>query len=529
MKPIFTLALAALLLAAQTAETAEYRLTVDHKQVNFSGKDAEGVAVSDSIPGPLLRMKEGEEVTIHVTNNMDEDTSLHWHGLVIPSEMDGVPGLSYDGIPPGKTFTYRFTPEQSGTYWYHSHSGFQEQSGAFGAIIIEPKQADPVTYDREYIVMLSDWTDENPDDVLRHLKSEADYYKKPRRTVGAFFKELNAAGTEAERDRIWQERMAFARMRMDPTDISDVSGYTYLINGRNSTENWTALFKPGERVRLRFINAGASSYFDVKIPGLKMSIVAADGQNVEPVKVDQFTIAIAETYDVIVTPREDKAYTLFAQALDRSGYVRGTLAPRQGMSAAIPDMDARKVLTMAEAHGAHNDHMGHKPAEPMPMEHEMPAEHSIHEGHSMHHGHHEMQTMGPIVLKYEDLKSLEKTDGEVTREITVRLTGNMERYFWSFNDVKYAMAEPIQFEFGERVRVKLVNETMMNHPIHLHGLWQVLQNGQKDYAPKKHTVNVPPGKTVTVEVPVDNRGRWAFHCHILYHMATGMMREVEVK
>lgn len=527
MKPIFTMALAALLLAGQTAGATEYRLTVDHKQVNFSGKNAEGVAVSDTIPGPLLRMKEGEEVTIHVTNNMQEDTSLHWHGLIIPTEMDGVPGLSYDGIQPGETFTYRFTPKQSGTYWYHSHSGFQEQSGAFGPIIIEPKQTDPVAYDREYIVMLSDWTDENPDTVLQHLKSQSDYYKKPRRTIGAFFRELGASESEAERDRIWQERMAFARMRMDPTDISDVSGYTYLINGRNSADNWTAIFKPGERVRLRFINAGAASYFDVKIPGLKMQIVAADGQNVEPVAVDQFTIAIAETYDVIVTPEEDKAYTLFAQALDRSGYVRGTLAPRDGMNAAIPAMDVRKVLSMAEAMPGHAGHMN------MPMEahgdHAMPMEHSMHDDHAMGHDHHDMQHMGPVVLKYEDLKSLEKTDGEVTREITVRLTGNMERYFWSFNDVKYSMAEPIQFEFGERVRVKLVNETMMNHPIHLHGLWQVLQNGQRDYAPKKHTVNVPPGKTVTVEVPVDNRGRWAFHCHILYHMATGMFREVEVK
>jgi len=355
-------------------------------------------------------------------------------------------------------------------------------------------------------VMLSDWTDEDPDDVLKHLKSESDYYKKPRRTLPGFLSKLANAEDGVQRSQMIRERAGFARMRMDPSDISDVSGYIYLLNGKTSAQNWTALFKKGERVRLRFINAGASSYFDVKIPGLKMMVVAADGQNVEPVSVDEFNIAIAETYDVVVTPTEERAYTIFAQALDRSGYVRGTLAPKTGMHAEIPALGERKVLTMAEAMPEH-------------------AEHGT-MNHSGHHGHH---AMGPVVLKYEDLKSLENTSGDVTREITLRLTGNMERYFWSFNDLKYSMAEPIQFEFGERVRVKLVNETMMNHPIHLHGLWQVLQNGQRDYSPKKHTINVPPKKSVTVEIPVDNRGRWAFHCHILYHMATGMFREVMVK
>ena len=492
-------------------QAAEYHLTIDNKAVNFSGSGAIGVAVNNSIPAPLLRFKEGEEAIIHVTNRMDVDTSLHWHGLVIPSEMDGVPGLSFDGIHPGETVTYHFTPQQSGTYWYHSHSGFQEQSGAYGPIIIEPAGNDPVRVDRDYIVMLSDWTDENPNDVLKHLKSELDYYKNPRRTLPDLLRELSEAKGE-ERSNIMRERAGFARMRMDPSDISDVTGYVYLLNGKATSNNWTGLFKKGERVRLRFINAGASSYFDVKIPGLKMWVVAADGQNIEPVEVDEFNIAIAETYDVIVTPEEEKAYTIFAQALDRSGYVRGTLAPRQGMQADIPKLDERKILTMAEVMPNHAGHAVHKQMK-----------------HDMHHDHHRHHEIGPVVLKYENLKSLENTSGDVSRDIILRLTGNMERYFWSFNDVKYSMAEPIQFEFGERVRVKLVNETMMNHPIHLHGLWQVLQNGQKKHSPKKHTINVPPKQSITVEIPVDNRGRWAFHCHILYHMATGMFREVEVK
>ncbi|MFC1626336.1 copper resistance system multicopper oxidase [Pseudomonadota bacterium] len=493
-----------LLLLPIPLTAAEYHLTVDNKQVNFTGEGATGVAVNDSIPAPLLRLKEGEASIIHVTNNMDKETSLHWHGLVIPTDMDGVPGLSFDGIQPGETFTYRFTPRQSGTYWYHSHSGFQEQSGAYGPIIIEPAKKDPASYDHDYIVMLSDWTDEDPNDVLKHLKSQSDYYKNPKPTLPGLIRKL-ADAEGGKESRILSERAGFARMRMDPTDISDVSGFTYLLNGMNSSRNWTGLFKKGERIRLRFINAGAATYFDVKIPGLKMRVVAADGQNVKPVEIDAFNIAIAETYDVIVTPTEEKAYTIFAQAMDRSGYVRGTLAPQEGIQAPIPPMDKRKVLTMREVMPEHTKHQ-----------------------HS-HHNMMEHHRMGPVVLKYEDLKSLENTSGDVTREITLRLTGNMERYFWSFNDLKYSMAEPIQFEFGERVRVKLVNETMMNHPIHLHGLWQVLQNGQKEYSPKKHTINVPPKQSVTVEVPVDNRGRWAFHCHILYHMATGMFREVRVK
>ncbi|NWF35428.1 multicopper oxidase domain-containing protein [Mariprofundus sp. KV] len=498
---------------AATAMAAEYELTVDEKMVSFSGEQARALAVNGTIPAPTLYFKEGEEVVIRVRNRLSEPSSIHWHGLIIPSDMDGVPGLSFDGIPPGKSFTYRFTPQQSGTYWYHSHSGFQEQQGVYGAIIIEPADQSGSAVDRDYIVMLSDWTDENPNDVLKHLKSESDYYKKPRRDLVSFFSKL-AAADAGQRQQMWRERRGFARMRMDPSDISDVTGYTFLMNGQSSRDSWQAAVQPGERVRLRFINAAAASYFDVSIPGLVMSVVAADGQQVEPVSVDSFNIAIAETYDVIVELAPDsgpKAFTIFAQAMDRSGYVHGTLSTQTGLKAGIPAMDRRKVLKMDDVMP---DHAGHG---------------SANGNHAMdHHADHDHHAK-PVKLSYSDLKSLEKTDGDVTRELTIRLTGNMERYFWSFDDVKYAMAEPVEFEFGERVRVHLVNETMMHHPIHLHGLWQVLQNGQGPYAPKLHTIDVPPKQTVTVDVPVDNRGRWAFHCHILYHMATGMMREVRVK
>lgn len=508
------LLLLGLLISATSLYAAEYELTISNKVVNFSGEKADAIAVNDMIPAPTLYFREGEPVSIKVTNKLNEPSSIHWHGLVIPSTMDGVPGLSFDGIAPGESFTYRFTPQQNGTYWYHSHSGFQEQQGVYGAIVIVPKAPRNLTWDRDYVVMLSDWTDEDPDDVLKHLKSESDYYKKPRRDLVSFFRKL-AGADAATRQKMWAERSGFARMRMDPSDISDVTGFTYLMNGMPNKRAWQSLAAPGERIRLRFINAAAATYFDVAIPGLSMQVVAADGQDVEPVTVDRFNIAVAETYDVIVTmpvQQTQQAFTVFAEAMDRSGYVHGTLSTQADLVAPLPQLSERKVLTMAEVMP---EHAGHA------------AGHDDHMGDHKHHAHHHMHK--PVLLNYADLKSLEDTSGEVTRELTIRLTGNMERYFWSFNDVKYSMAEPIEFAFGERVRVHLKNETMMHHPIHLHGLWQVLQNGQGARAPKLHTIDVPPKKTVTVEVPVDNRGRWAFHCHILYHMATGMMREVRVK
>jgi L-ascorbate oxidase len=556
-----------LLLASISASTNAladtYNLIIDEKTVNITGTPTQATVINGTMPGPLLRFKEGEEVVINVTNNLDVDSSIHWHGLIVPWQMDGVPGISYDGIKPGETFTYKFTLEQNGTYWYHSHSAFQEQTGVHAPMIIEPAEADPVQYDRDYVVMLADWKDESPEEVYANLKGDAEYYTNPRPTVFDFIKEwFNADSGEASAQ-VVKERASFAKMRMAPTDIVDVTGFTFLMNGQTADKNWTGTFKAGERIRLRFINAAAATYFDISIPGLKMEVVQADGQNLQPVMIDQFNIAIAETYDVVVTPKEDIAYTVFAQAMDRSGYVRGTLAPKEGMTASIPEMLPRRVLTLKDVmpgmsmSGMDMDKATDKAMSGMQMDKSaknmsgmrmnkepamnMPAMDSTHNSaknsvktinmSDIKMNMHASEGMGPKILSYDDLKSLEKTsfNAVADREITLRLTGEMDRYIWSFDDQKFDMAEPIYFEFGERVRVKFVNDTMMDHPIHMHGLWQELQNGSGDYAPKKHTINVPPKATIIVEVPVDNAGKWAFHCHILYHAAAGMFREIEVK
>lgn len=536
------LLLLASILAPTNALADTYNLIIDEKTVNITGTPAQATVINGTMPGPLLRFKEGEDVVINVTNNLDVDSSIHWHGLIVPWQMDGVPDISFDGIKPGETFTYKFTLEQNGTYWYHSHSGFQEQTGVHAPMIIEPAEPDPVQYDRDYVVMLADWKDELPEEVYANLKGDAEYYTNPRSTVFDFIKEwLNADSGEAS-SQVVKERAAFAKMRMAPTDIVDVTGYTFLMNGQTADKNWTGTFKTGERIRLRFINAAASTYFDISIPGLKMEVVQADGQNLQPVTIDQFNIAIAETYDVVVTPKEDIAYTVFAQAMDRSGYVRGTLAPKVGMTASIPKMLPRRVLTLKDVMpGMKMNKAATKDMSGMEMDKEpamnISAKDSVKGSvktikmSDIKMNMHASEDMGPKVLSYADLKSLEKTsfNAVADREITLRLTGEMDRYIWSFDDKKFDMAEPIYFEFGERVRVKFVNDTMMDHPIHMHGLWQELQNGSGDYAPKKHTVNVPPKSTIIVEVPVDNAGKWAFHCHILYHAAAGMFREIEVK
>ena len=544
-----------LLLASISASTNAladtYNLIIDEKTVNITGTPAQATVINGTMPGPLLRFKEGEDVIINVTNNLDVDSSIHWHGLIVPWQMDGVPGISYDGIKPGETFTYKFTLEQNGTYWYHSHSGFQEQTGVHAPMIIEPAEPDPVQYDRDYVVMLADWKDESPEEVYKNLKGDAEYYTNPRPTVFDFIKEwFNADSGEAS-SQVIKERAAFAKMRMAPTDIVDVTGYTFLMNGQTADKNWTGTFKAGERIRLRFINAAAATYFDISIPGLKMEVVQADGQNLQPVMIDQFNIAIAETYDVVVTPKEDIAYTVFAQAMDRRGYVSGTLAPKEGMKASIPKMLPRRVLTLKDVmpgmsmSGMEMDKAVTKEISGMKMDKEPAMNMSAMDSgkdlaknsvktikmSDIKMNMHASEDMGPKVLSYADLKSLEKTsfNAVADREITLRLTGEMDRYIWSFDDKKFDMAEPIYFEFGERVRVKFVNDTMMDHPIHMHGLWQELQNGSGDYAPKKHTINVPPKSTIIVEVPVDNAGKWAFHCHILFHAAAGMFREIEVK
>lgn len=543
---LITLALALLAgLVAATASAAEVRLTVERATVAVTGRPVQAITFNGQLPGPTLRFREGEDVTIHVTNKLDEDTSVHWHGLLLPGMMDGVPGLNgYPGIKPGETFTYRFKVRQSGTYWYHSHSGAQEQAGMYGALILEPREADPVQTESEHVVVLSDFTEENPNEILRNLKNDHAYYNRGRRTAGDFFRDVGRDGLGAT----LRDRLDWGEMRMDPTDMADVSGYTFLVNGKPPSANWTALFKPGERTRLRIVNASAMTYFDVRIPGLKMIVVQADGQNVEPVPVDEMRIAVAETYDVVVTPREDKAYTLLAEPIDRSGYARATLAPREGMAGELPPLRKRTLLTMEDmgmSHGAagHANHAGHS-APPQ-------IDRSAHAGHAMDHGDHGNHVTAPApaksdrprgwadadtppgmrALKYADLKSFapQKDTRTPTREIVVKLGGSMERYIWTLNGAKAEHAAPIALAYGERVKITFVNESMMAHPMHLHGMFVQLVNGQPgERLPNKHIVSVAPGASYSALLTADEPGEWAFHCHLLYHMASGMMTKVVV-
>jgi CopA family copper-resistance protein len=552
-----------------------YNLTVDKVIIDTGNFTKEGIGYNGASPGPVLRFKEGEDVTINVTNNLDDSTSIHWHGLILPYQQDGVPTISYDGISPGTTFTYNFPIVQSGTYWFHSHSGFQEPDGAYGAIVIEPKKREPFRYDREYVVQLTDKHPHSGARVMRNLKTMSDYYNRQQQTLGDFFKDVSKNGLGATVD----SRMAWGEMRMMSADIEDFQGFTPLINGKGPSQNWTGLFKPGERVRLRFINSSAMTYFDIRIPGLKMTVVSADGNNVQPVKVDEFRIAVAETYDVIVRPTDDKAYTIFAASMSRSAYGRGTLAPREGMSADVPTLEKRPLLTMADMGmdhsnmdmgGADMKGMDHSKMEGMSSPKVKAMDHSNMEmggnnmkgmDHSKMKGmssskmkgmdHSNMAGMGaksdpfyapgsglaPKVVKnrkflsYKDLKTQKKLYKfrKATREIELRLTGNMERYIWSINGKKYEDDEEIRLKYGERIRFKFVNETMMSHPMHLHGMWSILDTGAGKWNPIKHTVSIAPGTTVYTETEVDASGQWAFHCHLSYHAAAGMFRRVVVE
>ncbi len=530
---------------AAVAHGTDFALDVREVPVNYTGVARMATTVNGSVPGPVLRMRQGATVTLRVTNRLRVPTSIHWHGIVLPYGMDGVPGISFPGIAPGETFVYRFALRQCGTYWYHSHSGFQEQSGLYGAMVIEPEGPERHPADRDYVVMLNDWTDDDPEHIYTRLKKQADYYNMGQPTVGDFVRDARRGGIG---EALARRRMG-NRMRMNPTDLGDVSGltYTYLMNGTAPAGNWTGLFRAGEKIRLRFINGSASTIFDVRIPGMKMTVVSADGQDVAPVSVDEFRIAVAETYDVIVAPEGEQAYTVFAQSIDRSGYARGTLAPRTGMQADVPAPDPRVWLGM-------QDMMG-----------DMPRGHGVHGGHGMDHGamatgsapvvRHARTEFGPgvdmrvdtprsnlddpgvglrdngrRVLTYADLHSVDGPPDarEPSREIELHLTGNMERFMWSFDGVKFSDAKPIHFNTGERVRVVLVNDTMMNHPIHLHGMWSDLENPQGRFQVRKHTVNVQPAQRISYAVTADAPGRWAYHCHMLYHMEAGMMREVVV-
>lgn len=530
------------------------------------GQVGRAITINGTAPGPVIRMQEGREALIRVHNRLHESSSIHWHGILVPFSMDGVPGISFAGIPAGETFTYRFAVRQNGTYWYHSHTGMQEQLGHHGMLIVDPADADPVAYDRQYPIVLSDWTFENPHAVLRKLKTIEGYYNFQRPTLANIGDQMDASGKGFFG--VLGERLKWDGMRMDPTDIADITGatYTYLMNGKAAHENPTMIAEPGERVRLRIVNASAMTYFDFRVPGLPMTVVQADGQNIKPVETDELRIAVAETFDVIVTLPDDRAYTIFAETMDRSGYARGSLAPREGMSAPVPARRRRPMLTMADMgmgmagmdHGGKEDahHMmpagdGHSMADmPHPGGGTLPTEglpDRVAHGPSSHgpasitmgHGaNRQLDDPGPglgndgwRVLTYRQLKALKTPEDRrpPTREFDLHLTGNMHKYIWGFDGKKWSESDMIRFQYGERLRINMINDTMMSHPIHLHGMWMDLYAGH-EYGenPRKHTVSVQPAELLTVDITADAPGQWAFHCHLLYHMEVGMFRTVAV-
>lgn len=560
--------------SAPVLRGSEFDLVIAALPVNFTGKPRMATTVNGSIPAPTLRWREGDTVTIRVTNRLREHTSLHWHGIILPFEMDGVPGISFPGIAPGETFTYRFKVTQSGTYWYHSHSGMQEQTGVYGALVIEPAAGETIRADRDLVVQLSDWTDDDPMRVLSKLKTQGDVYNFNQPTVFDFFRDVSRDGLQSalERRKMWNE------MRMSPTDLADLSSYvlTYLMNGTTPAGNWTGLFRPGERVRLRFINGAANTFYDVRIPGLELTVVQVDGVNVDPVTVDEFRFGPGETYDVLVNPKND-AYTIFAQAMERTGYARGTLATREGLSAPVPALDPPQWLDMADMMGAMgggmeamNHNGGHSTSSgsaPMsPGAHGgMSMDHSQHGSMRMNHdmagsdagtmARHARTEYGPSTDMRVDmprtnlddpgiglrdngrrvltLADLHTIGGPIDprgpeREVELHLTGNMERYTWSFDGLEFGRSTPVHFRYGERLRVILSNDTMMTHPMHLHGLWSELESADGRFQARRHTIPVQPAQRISFLVTADALGRWAWHCHLMLHMDAGMFREVVV-
>ena len=539
-------------------------LHIRREDMNVAERIARPITINGSMPGPLLRLKEGQRASLRVSNALNESTSIHWHGIILPENMDGVPGVSFPGIDPGETFHYEYDVNQNGTYWYHSHSGLQEQLGHLGPIVIDPADGD-IGADREHVIILSDWTFEDPDEVFRNLKVAEGYYNYQQRTLGDTIDDIRRQGLA----KTWQERSMWNEMRMSARDLLDVTGstYTYLMNGRDNSINWTALYKPGEKIRLRVINGSAMTFFDFRIPGLEMTVVSADGQPIKPVTVDEFRIGVAETYDVIVTPKNDRPYTLFAESMDRSGYVRGTLATELGQEAPVPElrpvpergmaamgmsheMGGMDMITTNEDQLGMDDHQemsgghgGHKAAtQQRPSAPDLGIEHAP-GGHGPGAA---MIARNPVsrlnepgiglenvehrVLVYGDLIGAHPwpDDREPERDIELHLTGNMEKYMWSFDGVKYTEVNgPVEFHHGERLRLIMVNDTMMDHPIHLHGMWMELENGQYP-RPRKHTISIKPSEVVSLQISADALGSWAFHCHLLYHMKAGMFRVVRV-
>lgn len=518
----------------QTLSGEEIALTIDHAPLRINGRAGHGIAINGTVPGPLIRLKEGQNVRIAVTNRLPEDTSIHWHGLILPFQMDGVPGVSFPGIKPGQTFVYEFPIVQAGTYWYHSHSGLQELEGHYAPLVIDPKGAEPQPYDREHVVVLSDYSFTHPHVLMKKLKQEGGHFNRQKQTV---------AGLLAGKDQSLKDRVEWAAMRMDATDILDVtaSTYHYLANGHGLQDNWTGLFTPGERVRIRLVNAAAMTLFNVRIPGLAMTVVQADGQDVRPVEVDELQIANAETYDIIVTPTEDRPYALVAEAADRSGLVRATLSPRPGLIADAPPLRERPILKMRDMGMDMSGHAGMdhgsmsmldprnapqvrqgpgvQMISPMPIDRvaERPTG---------------LETEPGRVLTYANLVALEPNPDTrpPSRSMEIHLTGNMERFMWAFDGEKFSeITKPIPFRRDERVRVTLVNDSMMNHPIHLHGHFMDLVNGHPGRHPRKHTINVMPGGKATFDLTADAPGDWAFHCHMLLHMHAGMFKVVTVR
>ncbi|MDG1701766.1 MAG: copper resistance system multicopper oxidase [Opitutae bacterium] len=562
-----------LALSASTfAKTQEYSLVIDKEIVNITEKPLKRITINGLIPGPTLEFTNGDEAVIHVTNKMKEDSSVHWHGLLLPGEMDGVPNFNgFPAIKPGETFTYRFKIRQDGTYWYHAHSMAQEQDGHYSSIIIHPKDGHIIKTDWDYVVLISDFHEDEGNTIMANLKKTSEYYVYVRRTLGDFFSSVKKDGFS----KAWENAKMWGKMRMLPTDLADISNYTFLVNGKTPDQNWTGLFKLGEKIRLRFINASATSLYDIRIPGLKMTIVAADGQQVEPVTIDEFRFGVAETYDVIVEPQEDKAYTIVAESIDRTGFALATLAPREGMRGEKPKHRPMSLLTMADM-GMDHDMSGMDQ-----NTHDMPAmDHSNMDQNQMkQEGHHMGMSMGQgksmgkgkgmgsmddssnsanttgspakdfvtgvpgsgwadantpagqKVLSYKDLRyaGIQKDQRMPEREITVRLGGNMERYIWMLNGKKFEESEPISLNYNERVRLTFINDTMMAHPMHLHGMFMQLENGQPmSKMPNKHTIIIAPGDTYSALVTADEAGEWAFHCHLLYHMMAGMMNKVVI-
>ncbi|MGS0640721.1 copper resistance system multicopper oxidase [Xanthomonas oryzae pv. oryzicola] len=545
-------------------------LQIGRMPVDFTGRTRPAITVNQRLPAPILRWREGDTVSVRVRNALtDQPTSVHWHGLLLPANMDGVPGMSFDGIAPGQEYHYRFALRQSGTYWYHSHSMFQEQAGLYGAIVIDPLTPPPYRHNREHVVLLSDWTDLDPAALFRRLKQMPSHDNDAQRTVGDFLRDARDDGLRAT----LADRGMWGRMRMTPTDLADVNAntYTYLLNGVAPAGNWTGLFKPGEKVLLRFINGSSMTYVDIRIPGLRMTVVAADGQYVHPVSVDQLRIAAAETFDVIVEPLGQDAFTLFAQDMGRTGFACGTLAVQHGVQAPIPALDPRAILTMQDMghgdgmrhgdHAMHGDgttqgdaHAAHAMAMPMPEMHMHGHAGGNTQTKTPHHLASEdgnplidmrsnataprlddpgvgLRDNGRRVLCYADLHSVfNDPDGrEPGRDIELHLTGHMEKFAWSFDGIAFASAEPLRLQYGERLRIVLVNDTMMQHPIHLHGMWSDLEDADGNFQVRKHTIDMPPGTRRTYRVRADALGRWAYHCHLLYHMEAGMMREVRVE